>query len=357
MAFIAHNRRLKQFINHIDNALQKADTPQALIAVVEEAKSFEGNLAFDQRDFYLYFTLDFLLLIGSTLFYQRTGEGFALFLSFLSIFIAFILGQRFFARRKLLDNLSAKIFYQDFLFDNELTVDHSEYYQLPALLTRLSDFNRGNHSRELRECLRGYYQGQQLTFTYHYYHLHYVDQRTVEKRGNDGEMSQETVLEHFDRYGLILNLQSMSTMTQIAPIVIAANKRLIGLNEGDYAPASLNFRKTLIVYSQTPQQAARFLTPTTVEQLEYFAKHYQKIALEVNEEQELCFSFDDNDLLKVPQQYDLSNPGQFIAELSGKSTALKLERTLKDLETILCENDHNFNVIDPSQANDSSTQS
>lgn len=357
MALIAHNRRLKQFIDHIDHALQEAKTPQALIAVVEEAKSFEGSLAFDQRDFYLYFTLDFLLLIGSTLFYQQTEEGFALFLSFLSIFIAIILVHRFFARRKRLDNLSANIFYQDFLFDNELTVDRSEYYQLPALLQRLSDFNRGNHSQELRECLAGDYQGQQLAFSYRYYHFHYVDKRTVEKRGNDGEMSQETVLEHFDRYGLILNLQSSSTMIQIAPIRIAANKRLFGLNEGDYAPASLGFRKALIVYSQTPQQAARFLTPTTVERLEYFAKNYQKIALEINEEQELCFSFDDDDLLKVPQQYDLSNPEQFIAELSGKSTALKLERTLKDLETILCENDHNFNVIKPSQTNDSSTQS
>ncbi|GGZ91954.1 hypothetical protein DC083_02115 [Ignatzschineria ureiclastica] len=346
MALIAHNRRLKQFIDHIDHALQDAKTPQALIAVVEEAKSFEGNLAFDQRDFYLYFALDFLLLIGSTLFYHRTGEGFALFLSFLSIFVAIILARRFLTRRKLLDNLSTKIFYQDFLFDNQLSHDSSKYYQLPALLERLSDFDRGNHSRELRECLKGIYQGDQLTFTYHYYHLHYVDQRTVEKRGNDGKMSQETVLEHFDRYGLILNLQSISTMTQIAPIVIAANRRLLGLNEGDYAPASLNFRKTMIVYSQIPQQAARFLTPTTVEQLEYFAKHYQKIVLEVNEEQELCFSFDDKDLLKVPQQYDLSNPAQFIAELSGKSTALKLERTLKDLETILCENDHNFNDVD-----------
>ncbi len=347
MAIIAHNRRLKQFIQHIHQALQEAKTPKALIAVVEEAKSFEGNLAFDQRDFYLYFTLDALLLIGSALFYHHTGEGFALFLTFLSLFIALILGQRFLARRKLLDNLSRQIFYQDFLFDNQLSHDSSEYYQLPALLKRLSDFDRGNHSRELRECLAGYYQGERLTFNYHYYHLHYVDKRTVEKRGNDGEMNQETVLEHFDRYGLIIDLNTISTLTTIAPILIAANRRLIGLNKGDYAPASLNFRKALIVYSQNPQQAARFLTPITVEKLEYFAKQYQKIVLEVNQEQALCFSFDDDDLLKVPQQYDLSTPAQFIAELSGKSVALKLERTLKDLETILCENDHNFRINIP----------
>ncbi len=354
MALINHNRRLKQFIHHIDHALQVADTPQALIAVVEKAKDFDGKLAFDPRDFYLYFLLDFLLLMGSALFYYQTGEGFALFLVFLSIFIAIILVQRFLTRQKSLAHLSAKIFYRDFLFDNQLTRDPSEYYQLPALLKRFSDFNRGNHSRELRESLVGFYQGNRLSFTYHYYHLHYVEERRVEQRGNNGEMKEKQILEHFDRFGIIVNLQSIPSIRTIAPILIVNNKRLIGLNEGDYAPASLNFRKQLIVYSQTPQQAARFLTPTTVEQLEYFAKHYQKIALEVNTEQELCFSFDDQDLLKVPQQYDLSNPEQFIAELSGKSRALKLERTLKDLEIILCENKHHFNAVEPSKRDRSS---
>ena len=130
---IQHNRLLHQFIDEAEVALETAQSPEALLAVIESANALEGDLHFQPQDYGLYALLDGLLLISGLILFQKTAEGFPLFMMALALFIGVILFVRFRKRARKMGNLSEKIFFKDLLFDNQLSIVSPPDFTIEAL--------------------------------------------------------------------------------------------------------------------------------------------------------------------------------------------------------------------------------
>ena len=357
---IQHNRLLHQFIDEAEVALETAQSPEALLAVIESASALEGDLHFQPQDYGLYALLDGLLLISGLILFQKTAEGFPLFMMALALFIGVILFVRFRKRARKMGNLSEKIFFKDLLFDNQLSIVSPPDFTIEALLTRFHDFHRGNYSRKIEQVIQGEHLGHHASssFPFHYYHFHYVDEHTDETKESDGSTSTKTTYRHYDRFGIVIPFQaslnpeqdsasdSDSDSASMSPktenLQITESKALFGLNKSDYAPASLSFRKRFIVKTHNTHFAAKFLKPIIVELIEALTLHFSAITLEINEHNELLIAFTDKDLLAVPQRYSLAETALFLAEIKGISTPEKLTTLLKALENIRRETDNNF---------------
>lgn len=336
-----HNRRLQQFITSADQKIAKATQPQDLLEIIEETRRFQGNFQFDQRDYLLYFGLDAALLIGGFFLFKQSDEGFGLFLIILSLFLATHLLFRYCKRRNHVDRLSAHIYQRDLLFDNQLTIINTATLTPAALASRFSDFQRGNYSRKIETLLEGQYQAP-LSFTYRYYHFHYIDKREERSTDHQGKTTTTTHFDHHDRYGLIIDLRAIKTLTFHPLVKITHSSVLWGFNKGDYAPASLKFRKNFKLQTQDPMQAAKFLTPVMVETLELMLDKFQNIVLEINSHQELLLSFSNPELLSANRQYSLLEIDLFLQEISQITPLPNLVYTLNIIDKILQEMDHNF---------------
>ena len=336
-----HNRQLQKFIASADQKVASATKPQDLLDIIEETRAFHGNFRFDPRDYLLYFGLDMIALLIGIFAFRKSDEGFWLFVIFLSLFVGIILLVRYFKRRNHVDQLSERIYRRDLLFDNHLEVIHSPNFSQKALEARFSDFHRGNYSREIREVIQGE-NLQDYPFSYHYYHFHYVDQREETSTDSDGKTTTKTHYSHYDRYGLIIDLQSISHMTEIPLLKILQSKAFIGMNKGDYAPASITFRKHFKVQTNDPQQAAKFLTPVMVETIESMQAIFRKVVIETNSHSELLLSFDNPEVFASNRQYSLRETDLFLQEISQTTPLPNLIYTLNIIGKMLQEMDHNF---------------
>ena len=336
-----HNRRLQTFIASADQKIAEANSPQDLLNIIAETDAFKGNFQFDQRDFLLYFAMDVSAFIIGLIAFQKSDESFWLFIIFLSLFIAIILLFRFFRRRSSVDKLSAAIYEKDLLFDNDLEIINSPNYSQKSLESRFHDFIRGNYSREIKTVIAGKNK-QEIPFNYHYYHFHYVNETVETKTDRDGKISTQKSYDHFDRYGLIIDLSSVNKMRFNAALSIRYSKPLFGMNTGDYAPASITFRKHFIVKTDDSLQAAKFLTPTMVESIEALLQGFNEITIETNLHQELLLSFTNHDVLAGNRQYSLKEKALFFQEIKQTTELPNLRYTLHMITQMLQELDHNF---------------
>lgn len=336
-----HNHRLQKFIASADQKTAEANSPQDLLDIIAKAQAFKGNLQFDQRDFLLYFIIDITAFIVGIIAFQKSDESFWLFITFLSLFVAVILLFYYVKRRKSIDKLSAAIYARDLLFDNQLEIIHSANYSQKALEARFHDFIRGNYSREIKTVIAGK-NAEEIPFNYHYYHFHYVDEKTETKTDSDGKTSTKKRYDHYDRYGFIVDLASVKNMTFNSALQIIYSKALFGMNKGDYAPASITFRKNFIVKTKENFQAAKFLTPSMVETIESLLQGFNQITIETNKHQELLLSFTNHDILTGNRQYSLKETDLFLEEIKQTTALPNLHYALHMISQMLQEIDHNF---------------
>ncbi len=336
-----HNRRLQQFINFANQKVSNAKKPQDLLDIIEESRAFHGNFQFDKRDYLLYFGLDLSALILALIAFQKSDESFWLFLIFLSLFIAIILLARYLKRRHLVERLSDNLYQQDLLFDNNLQIITSPNYSQKALESRFTDFHRGNYSREIQRVIQGS-KHDIPAFSYHYYHFHYVDKQEKSTTDSEGKSTTQTSYTHYDRYGLIIDLKSVSNLPMIPLFKITQSRALIGMNKSDYSPASITFRKNFKLHTESPLQVAKIFTPVMVETIESMLEGFHKIVIETNSNQELLLSFTNHDLISGNRQYSLAETDLFLQEISQTTPIPNLIYTLNIIGKMLQEMDHNF---------------
>ncbi len=333
----SHNKRLHQFLIYANEALNNAKEPQDLIEVVEKARQFNGKFRFKNRNFYLSFLGIFALFLTLLPISIDHDNGFGIFLSITLLMIAGMLFNRMRSRNRRTARLAQRIFYRDLLFDNQLEIAQSVGpYSIEALQQRFTEFDRGNYSRSIESLIQGKFTGEKRSFSYHYLHFHYVNRREITETDSQGRESTRVVYDHYDRYGLLL------PFPYITAVKIQHQPKLLGLNKGTYQPASIDFNKQFHVWAKEEFQAARFLTPTTVQTIENIPQHFKKAALEFATDGELLFMFEDDDLISAKRQYDLNDPDAFLQEIAGITELPRLKDALKIIEILIAESDNNF---------------
>lgn len=312
-----HNQRLSKFINNAQLTILEAKTSQDLLDLIDEARSFNGNFQYNNRDILIYLGIDLIIMLFSYLMLQLFNHGFWGITLIITVIALIPIIGLYFSRRKSISGLADDIFWKDLYIDNNLSFSDDYRYEISALKNRYQDFRRGNYSQSIEQLLSSFYLHEEESFNFHYYHFHYVDERIVEKTDSDGKKTIEKKYDHYDRYGVILPYEVVKNVS------IIHNPKMVGHNTSDYEPSSLNFRKLFKVKTQDTFQASKLLTPSIVEFFESLPQEFKDIVIEFKEN-EFLLSFTDQDVISAKREYDFNNLDLFFQEIQKINELPKL---------------------------------
>jgi len=336
-----HNSRLKQALATIEQHIKHAKSDDDLVAAINLLTPFPVPVQYDNRRLNLItalfcaasaITAVILLLIEVETDYLLAPS------AAMIITLVTYAGMRL-HRKTGLSKLSRKIEYLTGLFDYGLQhIAINSKGKAREYGNRFRAFQLGDYSREIRSLLRGSYDGTDHSFSYEYYHFHYVNQRietytTTDSKGNV-RVRTRTVYDHFDRYGFIV------------PFKFAKQLRISEGRLGFFSPkwksSSVSFNKNFNVETANEFEAAKFLTPKILVEIESAGAALRGLDMEFNSLGELCFSFDNSNTLASQNAGSLANPAAFAKHISGHNVRANLDAALAFIHTLLKYSDNNF---------------
>lgn len=335
------NSAVKQLLKSIDKQLDQATSSEDVLNAVSSAVNFGAPVRFKYFKPILIGSLLLLTAIGLLVYgfnNEQSNATDAAILIGLLLFIAGIVPMVVagFAKN-LLRKVSDKAFQIDSLLDNKLSKQAAP--SAHELARQYTDFNQGNHKRDIWDWYRGEYEGSEHSFHYFYYRFHYVDKRreTYVTTNSKGKTVTRTrvVYDHYDRYGLIVPYEFAKNLHIVS-------KGVGGDYEKKYKTDSLVFNKDLTVFCDDDLDAAKFFKPAVIVAFEDFGKEFKRINLEIPDNGNLCLSFDNSDLLSGKREKGLTEPQAFYEELAGHTDLVKLNTALEFIHQVMKHTDSNF---------------
>ncbi|TXR51408.1 DUF3137 domain-containing protein [Reinekea thalattae] len=335
------NSAIKQLLKSIDKQLDQATSSEDVLNAVSLAVSFGAPVRFNYFKPILIGCVLLLIAIGLLTYgfqYEPSDATDAAVLVGMLLFIAGIVPMVVAGlAKKRLRKVSDKAFQIDSLLDNKLSKQAAPSAR--ELAQQYTEFNQGNHKREIWDWYRGEYEGSEHSFHYFYYRFHYVDRRreTYTTTNSKGETVTKTriVYDHYDRYGLIMPYEFAKNLHIVS-------RGMRGDYEKKYKTDSLVFNKDLTVYCDDDLDAAKFFKPSIIVAFEDFGKEFKRINLEIPDNGNLCLSFDNSDLLNGTREKDLTEPQAFYDELAGHTDLVKLNTALEFIHQVMKHTDSNF---------------
>ncbi|BDY05187.1 DUF3137 domain-containing protein [Ferrimonas sp. YFM] len=232
--------------------------------------------------------------------------------------------------------VSDRIHLLDILFNNNLKpVKVDPEGKAKELKARFREFDRGNHRRTIDAFYEGEYQGEVHTFRFQLYHFHYVNRRQETYTDSNGKTRTRTTYDHYHRHGLLFDFP-------FAKSVVLDGDRDVSYRGEKYTTASNAFNRLFRVRTRDQMQAARLLTPATVEMLTQFAESFRSPVVEIDAKGQTCLAINDQDLLKLKRRSGLDTPDAFIKEISGHAKLDKLDALLNTVHHLMRLSDNNF---------------
>jgi len=234
------------------------------------------------------------------------------------------------------DPVSDRIHLLDILFNNNLTpIKVNPEGKAKELKGQFREFDRGNDRRTIDALYEGEYQGEVHSFRFQLYHFHYVNRRRESYTDSNGRSQTRTTYDHYHRHGLLFDFP-------FAKSVVLDGDRDVSYRGEKYTTASNAFNRLFRVRTGDQMQAARLLTPATVEMLIPFAGSFQSPVVEINAKGQTCLAIDDQDLLTIKRQSGLETPDAFIEEIAGHAKLDKLDALLDSVHQLMRLSDNNF---------------
>lgn len=235
-----------------------------------------------------------------------------------------------------LNLFTKQLYWKNALLDNQLTLlKKAAWPSTSTWLQQFAEFKRGNYKREFKQLIQGKYAGSEHSFSYHYWHFHYVNQRTEVSTNSKGQVTTRVVYDHFDRYGIVLPFAYCRNLFITA---FAAE----GIKGERYTSDSGRFNKLFQVRAADPMQAARFLKPAIIIALEEQAAALKQLNLAFSEQGELCISFADKNVLDSKPAYGLDQLALFRQSIEQPTALPKLQQLLNTVHQLLRHSDSNF---------------
>lgn len=235
-----------------------------------------------------------------------------------------------------LNKFTQKLYWKNALLDNQLTLlNPASWPDTKSWQQQFAEFNRGNHKREFKQLIAGQYTGTEHSFSYHYWHFHYVNKRTEVSRSSKGGTRTRTVYDHYDRYGLLLPFAYCRNL-------FITSFSTSGIRGERYSSDSGRFNKIFQVRAGEQMQAARFLKPAVIIALEEQAAALKQLNLAFADNGMLCISFADKDLLQVKPPCGLDQLSRFRQSIEQPTSLPKLSQLLHTIHQLLRHSDTNF---------------
>lgn len=335
----SHNKRLRALLLQTEYDIHAAQSQEDLIAIIERIKAFNGPVAFQhnwvKRLTITLATFALIIIISSISTFGTLHQGALILLIVLGIF-EILLIIPVWQKKSNIRSLAKLLYQRDLMFDNNLREVSAGITQLETrLLSNFVEFRRGNYSREVMTAWKGNYSGTTHSFSYHFYHFHYVDEHTQTYTDNKGKNHTRTYYRNYDRYGICLPFNFVSN-------VLITGDAFPTHRGSSFKPASNRFNRSFQVSADTELTAARFLKPAIVLACESIADDFKKLNLEFNSDAGLCMSFENSMVISREQKYDFSSPEAFIAEIRERNELPELAKALEFIHTLMIHSDSNF---------------
>lgn len=356
MANTSQNARLNKLLADSEASLATAESNADLLKTIHEFVSYTGPLKFSFTRAWWYFGAGSLLIASAValyaymntytvaaFFYQREIDPTLFGMATGLLGVLLVGGSLTWMKTKSdrLPSLSSKMARLSSYFHNGLSrLEEDPRYTLSKLNAQFADYRRGNYSRELLQSMQGVFTGPLHNLAYEYHRLHYVDKRTVKTTVNDGKGGTKTetrvVYDHYDRYSLVIDF----------PWVTGVSVRTDGQSQNDYPSrmdtASPDFNKAFRLTGRSEMTCAKFIKPSTVLHLLKVFNVLKVPNLEFADSGKLCLSFATSDLLTFVNQYSLSSPKEFYAEIAAGIQLPRLVSALQWSHALSELHDDNF---------------
>jgi hypothetical protein len=340
------NKELKRLVATLERDITFATSSDDILRAAQKAKNFRRPLVYNHKQPIAIggaaSLIALIWLMAPTLgwsFLPRwdvNGNEWVVFTNIIFIIIAIFCFSRVFLDNRKVAQIAKLAFQKDALLDNNLRIKAP--FNAQEMQIRFAEFDRGNYKRLFKQVIGGEYKGEFHTFTFDYYHFHYVDKRTetyVTSSNGRTQTRTRTVYDKFDRYGLIIPFKYAKSLQ----IYRFKPPRLYPQS---YSTGSLRFDKLFTVRSVDEMQAAKFFKPAVVVALEEVANLFQHLNIEIDATGLMCFSFANKNMIMGNQRYDFTKPVEFYDELAGQTKLRLLDRALRTIEQVLRHSDSNF---------------
>ena len=336
-----HNKELKQALADVASRTDSAQNDADLVAAINFLTPFPTPITYDNRRLNIgtAATATSSALAGAAMFYFGLPPVYSAIAAGIAVIALVVYAVMRTSRKSSLNSLSDRIHYQTCLNDYGLKhINVSPKGHARTLGTQFKAFLYGNHSREIETLLRGEYDGAEHSFRYDHYHFHYVNQRietytTTDSKGNVRTHTR-VVYDHFHRYGFIVDFKYASALR------IAEGG--LGFFQSGWKTSSISFNENFNVQADSEMEAAKFLTPKIMVEIEDAGRNLGGMELEFSNSGGLCFSFSDSNTLAARRKNGLANPADFAAEIAGHSSQPKLDNALNFIQTLMKYSDNNF---------------
>jgi hypothetical protein len=217
-------------------------------------------------------------------------------------------------------------------------IDDSE---IASQISSFGELRRGNYERNIHESYEGTYQGDEHTFIYRPYRLHYVDR--IERQEYDHQNKRwetKVTYEHYDRSGIVVNFPYAKGIH----VCQGYEKTLYG---APYKPASLEFNNAFHCRGEDEMTLARFLKPATVVHLTEAARDIPSLSVEVNQNGIMCLGCSHHHVVQSIQKLTKEtnpriSPEGFDKFIRASVDMPRLDRLNELAHTLMRFNDSNF---------------
>jgi hypothetical protein len=337
----SHNSKIKQALSLIERRALDANSDKDLVSAIELLAGFPEPVCFDNSRLNLICGgIGLITAVGALATYLTDSPQEVYFITGIIAVIvtAAYVGIRL-NRRSNFSRLSDNIHYKSTLNDYGLSeISVSPKAKARELGARFKSFNMGNHLREIRRLLSGTFNGKEHSFQYQHFHFHYVIKRretytTTDSKGRT-RIRTRTVYDRYNRYGFIVPFSFARN--------IHVSESALQLFSSGWKSSSVSFNKRFSVQAQNEMDAAKFLKPKVLIEIEAAGKALGDLSLEFTGAEELCFSFTNNNTIAPNRRNGLENPKAFAEEIKGHNEQPALDAALNFIHTLMKYSDSNF---------------
>lgn len=344
------NKELKQTLRKIDKLAKDAQTNEELLNAAKIAVDYGKPIKFNliiPITFMIISSIIFIVFISMLISGNTNDFSDGAILSILGIsLLGFFLSLwNCFSKQSLIDDTSRYIFKKDTLQDNKIKTLGLTKYGFDGfenILKEFQEFERGNHSREMKEAYVVEKASPLSKKGCYLYRFHYVDSYTVmvtttstDSNGNTTTTTRpETRYNYYNRCGVLYDFSLFKN------IKILYDKE--PNNKVEYNSSSISFSEHFKIGANSEMDAAKFLKPKVVEIIQKMNKVVNHLNIEMNNDGLMCISFSNENLFKRKAKYDLSEPELFYKELEGHTSLNNLEQIIKYIEKLEAQLDNNF---------------
>ncbi len=314
------NRQVKKIVNHIQvhvNAAEnRSDVTEAVNIAVNYGKPVSYDYSVQSTTAYILIVACFFISVISLSLASFTISAISILIVIFSSIVIFYIG----VNKKQLSEIERKIYKWNLLKSNNYKPENlSDFEDIQHDFYEYSLYGR---SHKIIDQISGRTGVGGYSAPFRYYHIH----------STKGSGKEKVT---YDRYCFVIPFGFYKNIQ-------VSNEKINPKLKDRWKPVSSEFNRRFRVYSNTTENASRFLKPAVIEAFQNTSKNFRDLNVELSKNAELCFAFSGTDPFSSGRQYDLGNPSAFLDEVSNEVKSKELEEIFVFFHDLIRHSDNNF---------------